>query len=109
MRRRRAPAADRAAPAPVKLKVDAAKRKKKKPPLASSSYSASGVGGAKTCAHCGGADPKPPATKLLRCGRCKAVNFCSAACQRAHWPTHRGSCVAAAPKPTAPPAATRDG
>ena len=98
MRRRRAPAAD---PAPVKLKVDAAKRKKKKPPIASSSSSS-----AKTCAHCGGADPKPPATKLLRCGRCKAVNFCSAACQRAHWPTHRGSCVAAAPKPTAPPAAT---
>ena len=58
MRRRRAPAAD---PAPVKLKVDAAKRKKKKPPIASSSSSS-----AKTCAHCGGADPKPPATKLLR-------------------------------------------
>lgn len=28
----------------------------------------------------------------LRCSRCKAVWYCAAACQKAHWPTHKQSC-----------------
>jgi len=46
----------------------------------------SGLG--KRCQKCGGAG-KP---KLLFCGRCKGVSYCSADCQRADWKTHKGTC-----------------
>jgi hypothetical protein len=44
------------------------------------------------CAACGSipttGDP------LKTCGRCKAVQYCSALCQRTHWPVHKASCAA---------------
>ena len=46
----------------------------------------------KACAHCGATEAKTASGKLLRCGRCKAVSFCSADCQKAHWPTHKSEC-----------------
>ena len=64
---------------------------------------------AKACAHCGVTEAKTASGKLLRCGRCKAVSFCSADCQKAHWPTHKAECkpaeAPAAPAPAAAPAA----
>lgn len=60
----------------------------------------------KACAHCGATEAKTASGKLLRCGRCKAVSFCSADCQKAHWPTHKSECKPAeAPAPAAPAAA----
>lgn len=43
------------------------------------------------CAACGGR-PKAGA-KLSRCARCKNVSYCSAECQRGHWPKHKAACV----------------
>jgi hypothetical protein len=40
----------------------------------------------RVCAVCGAS----PAVK--RCGACKAVNYCSAQCQREHWPNHKAFC-----------------
>lgn len=39
------------------------------------------------CASC---NSKPP--KLLRCGRCRSVFYCSLKCQHAHWKTHKSVC-----------------
>ncbi|KAG8348935.1 MYND finger [Trypanosoma vivax] len=48
------------------------------------------------CAHCeksGGATSGSSGDPLLRCSSCKAVYYCSADCQRAHWvATHRVPC-----------------
>lgn len=38
------------------------------------------------CEGCGACDSP------FLCGRCRAARFCSAACQRAAWPKHRGRC-----------------
>jgi len=43
------------------------------------------------CAQC----LKPP---KHTCSRCKAVRYCSAACQRKHWPTHRAACGSGGPR-----------
>ncbi|XP_068605746.1 ubiquitin carboxyl-terminal hydrolase 19 [Brachionichthys hirsutus] len=43
------------------------------------------------CAAC----LKPPASeedKLKRCTRCYRVGYCNQACQRNHWPNHKGLC-----------------
>ena len=47
------------------------------------------------CAHCG-AEPE----KLLRCGRCKAVKYCTTQCQRAAWCSHKSSCGKGCATPT---------
>lgn len=39
------------------------------------------------CAACG-----VVTGKLMKCGRCKAACYCSEACQRGHWPAHKGIC-----------------
>ena len=46
--------------------------------------------GSDVCAQCG----KPEAKK--RCSQCKCVFYCSADCQRAAWPAHKGTCFAGA-------------
>jgi ribosomal protein L40E len=43
---------------------------------------------ADVCAHCGGRNP------AKSCGRCKLIKYCSAPCQRAHWPAHKYACLA---------------
>jgi hypothetical protein len=43
------------------------------------------------CDGCGAKDTP----ELKRCARCRAVRYCSAACQRQAWPTHKQDCVAA--------------
>ena len=42
------------------------------------------------CANC--RKETQPGVKLLKCGNCKAVSYCSAACQRAAWPGHKSVC-----------------
>ena len=44
---------------------------------------------AKSCLVCGRSADANPAG---RCGRCRSVHFCSAACQDAGWPSHRKLC-----------------
>ena len=51
------------------------------------------------CLECGAEASK-------RCGRCKAVFYCSAACQRAGWPAHKAKCGIVVPAPPAPAATT---
>jgi hypothetical protein len=46
------------------------------------------------CAACGAAKASGGA-KLRRCAGCRAVRYCSAACQKAHWREHRAACEAA--------------
>ena len=46
-----------------------------------------------TCAHCHAAGAK------FRCSRCKVAHYCSAACQHAAWPEHKGACGKAGPPP----------
>ncbi|KAJ5903557.1 hypothetical protein N7504_005940 [Penicillium tannophilum] len=35
-------------------------------------------------------------TSLMRCGRCKQTTYCSKACQKTDWSTHKGDCKAPA-------------
>ncbi|KAF5827114.1 hypothetical protein DUNSADRAFT_1310 [Dunaliella salina] len=42
----------------------------------------------RACAECGKADGGP----LLRCGGCRIVRYCSAACQLKAWPKHKKLC-----------------
>jgi hypothetical protein len=45
------------------------------------------------CARCGQRGTR--AQKLKLCGACQAVRYCSAECQRAHWPEHWRECARA--------------
>ena len=38
----------------------------------------------------------------LRCARCKRAKYCGKSCQRAHWSTHKRTCVAKAPSARPP-------
>ncbi len=50
---------------------------------------ARGIGDEKgCCASC-----KKVPQNLKRCGRCRAIEYCSVECQRAHWPRHKIVCV----------------
>ena len=40
------------------------------------------------CVQCG-----VKAEKLMKCGRCYTVRYCSTRCQHAAWPTHKQRCV----------------
>ena len=40
------------------------------------------------CARCGG----PGKPKLLVCGACKAISYCSAGCQKEDWKKHKQTC-----------------
>jgi len=44
---------------------------------------------ANLCAQCGG----PGQPKLLVCGRCKKIQYCSQKCQKAHWRQHKAICM----------------
>jgi len=52
--------------------------------------------------YCHQCAAQPPT--LRACGACGVATYCSAECQRAHWPTHRGECT---PRHDAPPAPCR--
>jgi hypothetical protein len=47
------------------------------------------------CAACGSSSGASDAP-LKTCSRCQSVKYCSALCQRTHWPAHKASCAAAA-------------
>ena len=57
----------------------------------------------KACLSCGAREG------IKACGRCKAVFFCNAECQKRAWPGHKAACQAAVPrmpkKPEPPPPA----
>jgi hypothetical protein len=44
---------------------------------------------------CAGCD-KLQETKMQLCARCRRARFCSADCQRKHWPVHKPNCVPSA-------------
>jgi ankyrin repeat protein len=46
------------------------------------------------CAACGSSSGASDAP-LKICSRCQSVKYCSALCQRTHWPAHKVSCAAA--------------
>ncbi|PPQ92791.1 hypothetical protein CVT25_003902 [Psilocybe cyanescens] len=41
------------------------------------------------CTNCDG----PGKPKILLCGRCKRVKYCSSECQKKHWKEHKGHCA----------------
>jgi radical SAM protein with 4Fe4S-binding SPASM domain len=41
--------------------------------------------------------------KLRDCSRCRMAKYCSAACQKAHWATHKAICKQLAPSPAKSP------
>jgi hypothetical protein len=45
------------------------------------------------CVYCE-ESPERVAMILSRCGACKKVDYCGAACQKAHWPIHKKQCKA---------------
>jgi hypothetical protein len=55
----------------------------------------------RTCALPGCEEAGTPLRLLRKCGRCLAVCYCGSAHQRAHWPTHKRSCVKPAAADTA--------
>ena len=53
----------------------------------------SGTSSTETCGFCG-AKPSE-SSRLLNCGRCKKIKYCSKECQKNHWKQHKPSCKAA--------------
>jgi len=57
----------------------------------------------KRCGFCNSTAQEKGRTELFKCGRCKALLYCSAACQRQHWQTHKRTCQQMqTPPPTLP-------
>jgi len=50
---------------------------------------------ATACAACGGGSSASGGA-LQRCSRCHSVKYCSVACQRRHWQTHKALCAGGA-------------
>lgn len=46
----------------------------------------------KICAAC--RKPEPKNSKLLKCSRCKEVDYCGKDCQKKHWKDHKNVCMA---------------
>ena len=102
-----------AAPAPAPALAAAAAAAAAPPPAAvslsveqQSRDGASGDGGCSGEAPappraCGGCARSEPEVRLLRCVGCKAQYYCGDACARAHWPSHRAACKAAARRASA--------
>ncbi len=61
------------------------------------SHTAQQIPNIKVCSQC-----KIPLTAPLRCSRCKTASYCGAACQRAHWATHKPLCQIKPHLPSAP-------
>ena len=55
-----------------------------------------GLGLIPSCLGCGISKVESP-TPLMKCGRCKAVKYCSSACQTADWNRHHTNCIEANP------------
>jgi hypothetical protein len=52
-------------------------------------YMAGYAPGREACCKCGA---EGQGASLSRCGGCKAVRYCSEACQREHWAVHKALC-----------------
>src|SRR5467141_1949541 len=48
-----------------------------------------------TCVTCGKKETE--ASTLSRCSRCRVTAYCSQACQKAHWKTHKWACTFGVP------------
>jgi hypothetical protein len=49
-------------------------------------------GSATPPARCAACDKPPPGPAVLKCGACAVLAYCSAACQKAHWGSHKDAC-----------------
>jgi splicing suppressor protein 51 len=50
--------------------------------------------GDRTCVSCGKTETElSPEQTLKRCSRCRVPVYCSRACQKAHWKTHKSACT----------------
>ena len=45
------------------------------------------------CQSCGKQQIYSPDNRFQACGACKRAHYCSASCQRAHWPMHKAACA----------------
>ena len=56
--------------------------------------------GDRTCVTCGKKETEAsalsPEQTIKRCSRCRVTTYCSRACQKAHWKTHKSACTVGA-------------
>lgn len=46
----------------------------------------------RTCDQCHISEQQTPTGKLLTCGKCRSVKYCSSDCQKTAWPSHKQFC-----------------